>query len=108
MRKHLFKWSLIFYFIGVVYLCGSLSVPPADLPVFLVMDVLAVCAVIGSKEQIRRWKTISIILLIIVVLGTILQIIGGHIIKTRRDRDRNISGQRESEQVKSFPRHIEC
>ncbi len=89
MTAHLvFKWSVVFYIVLLTYACFSLNVPPADLPAFVGLVVLATCALIASKGETRRWRTICAIFLAVAVLGTALEILSGHAIKTRLEHDR--------------------
>jgi len=90
MNAHVvFKWSMVFYVVLLVYACFSLSVPPADLPAFIGLVVLAVCALMASKGETRRSRTICAIFLAVAVLGAILEILSGHAIKARLERDRH-------------------
>ncbi len=92
MNKHIFRWSVILYFILLPYVCFSLSMPPADLPFFSALFVLATCALLASKQQTRRWKIICIEGLAFAVLGIGKEIIAGRQIKALREH--------ESERVK--------
>ncbi len=88
MRRHFFKWSVVLYIILLPYVCFSLSVPPADLPFFVALIVLATCALLASKQEARRWRIICIVGLVVSVLGGASEVIVGHRIKARLDRDR--------------------
>jgi len=64
MKAHnVFKWSMTFYVVLLIFACFSLSVPSADLPAFIGLVVLAGCALKAAKGEPRRWRTICAVFL---------------------------------------------
>jgi thiol:disulfide interchange protein len=87
---------MVFYVVLLAYACFSLSVPPADLPAFIGLLVLAVCALMASKGETRRWRTICAVFLAVAVLGTTLEILSGHAIKSKLEHDRDTPASQKS------------
>jgi hypothetical protein len=102
MKKLVFKWAVVLYIIVLPYVICSLSVPPADLPFFVALTVIAVCALWASASQPRKWRTVCIIALCFSVLAGVGEVVAGHFVKLQRERD-NLRIHRASLSGKPFP-----
>jgi len=85
MKRFIIKLLLVIY-VFLFLLAGpiSLSVPPADLPVFGLMLGIAVAGLILCRREGRRWKVVWTTGLVISVLGGALEIAEGKRIATLR------------------------
>jgi hypothetical protein len=87
------KSSLLRVLLGVylfpLYLVGfSLSEPPADLPLCVLMFVIAVLGLVLARRERRAWRVVWTIALIVSILFGVLEIVAGqHIARQHSKHD---------------------
>ena len=77
MKSATLKVLLIVYLFIFLLVCFSLSVPPAEMPLFVLMFCIAAIGIAISFRESRRWRIIWIIALVISILGGTLDVIAG-------------------------------
>jgi hypothetical protein len=78
------KVLLVVYLFTFLLVCFSLSVPPAEMPLFVLMLCIAAIGIAVSFRESRRWRIIWIIALTISILGGTLDVIAGKRIARER------------------------
>jgi hypothetical protein len=77
-RRSLLRVLLGVYLFLLFLVCFSLSIPPADLPLCVLMFVLAALGFFLARRENRLWRSIWIGALIISIVCGALEIIAGH------------------------------
>jgi hypothetical protein len=77
-RKSLLRVLLGIYLLPLFLVCFSLSVPPADFPLCVLMLVLAALGLFLAHRENRSWRLIWISALIISIICGVLEIVAGH------------------------------
>jgi len=83
-RRSLLRVLLGVYLFTLSFVCFSLSVPPADLPLCGLLFVLAVVGVFLARRESRVWRFIWIGALIAAVVFGMLEVVAGRRIAHQR------------------------
>lgn len=90
MQKPLFKKQSLLCILTIVYLfffllvSFSLSVPPADFPLCVLLFVLAGAGLFLSLRESRVWRIFWIIALVLAVAFGVLEVVAGKLIAHER------------------------
>jgi hypothetical protein len=77
MKKTVLRILLGVYLFPFLLVCSSLSVPPADLPIYVLMLCIALFGLTISFRDSRRWRVIWITALIFSISGGVLDVVAG-------------------------------
>ncbi|PWU22113.1 MAG: hypothetical protein C5B50_00245 [Verrucomicrobia bacterium] len=94
MKRFMIKLLLVIYVLFLL-LSGpfSLSVAPADLPLFVAMFCIAVIGLILGLRESKRWRVVWISALLISMLGATLEVVvGKRIARQRLEHKKTRSG----------------
>jgi len=92
MKSAILKILLIVYLFTFLVVCFSLSVPPTEMPLFVLMLCFAVIGIAISFRESRHWRIIWIIALVISILGGTLDVVAGkRIAREKSKNEQNVS-----------------
>jgi hypothetical protein len=74
MKKLLFKISVAVYLLFLLLAIGTTSIPPHDLPIYLIMFVSSLLAYILGREMSKGWRVACAIAIFISTCGAFLQV----------------------------------
>jgi len=83
-RRSLLRVLLGVYLFPLSLVCFSLSVPPADLPLYGLLFVLAVVGVFLARRESRAWRFIWTGALIAAVVFGVLEVVAGRRLARQR------------------------
>ena len=76
-RRSLLRVLLGVYLFPLFFVCFSLSVPPADLPLCGLLFVLAVVGFVLARREGRAWRILWFVALIAALVLGVLEIVAG-------------------------------
>ena len=82
-RKSILRGLLGVYLFPLWLVVFSLSVPPADFPLCVMMFVLAVLGLTLARKENRAWRAIWTVGVVIAIVAGVLQIVAGRRVAAR-------------------------
>jgi hypothetical protein len=85
-KKSVLRVLMGVYLLPLFLVIGSLSVPPADLPLCGLMFGLAVFGLVLARRESRAWRVIWTSALVVSILCGVLEIVAGQRIAQQRSK----------------------